>query len=168
MTDLKPEPEGISVDWITWVQWVLACTLGWIVGISLFGELGVGLGVGLAQWFVLRRLGPGAIWWTLGSAAGWIAGWLVIVSGFLLPPGVTGLTSVVGGLVLGTSIGLGQWLVLRRLVYGAGWWVFASAVAWTIGLTGVLGNTIVGALVGILTGFMLDFLLRNPRVELKE
>lgn len=32
------------------------------------------------------------------------------------------------GIVLGMAVGILQWIVLRRRVSGAGWWVFASAV----------------------------------------
>jgi hypothetical protein len=165
MDNTEPEQRQPSFEWTTWVQWILATTLGWIVGLAIFNEFGVGLGVGVAQWLVLRRLGPTTVWWTFGSAAGWIAGWVIIVSGFLLPPGVTGLNSVLSGLILGTTTGIGQWLVLRRLVYGAGWWIFASIVGWTVGLTGIGGTSLVGAIVGALTGFMLDFLLRDLREE---
>lgn len=106
MAESGPDQKMPSIEWAIWFQWVLATTVGWIVGWAIGGELGIGTVIGIAQWFVLRRL-----------------------------------------------------------VYQAGWWVLVSALGWTIGLTGILGMTVVGAVVGALTGFALDFLLRYPRSE---
>jgi hypothetical protein len=46
--------------------------------------------------------------------------------------------------------------------------IFASTAGWIVGLTGVLGITVVGTVVGALTGFMLDWLLRNPRDKISD
>jgi hypothetical protein len=167
VSDSRPEQEQerYSIEWALWFQWVLATTLGWVLGWALVGQLAIGGAVGIGQWLVLRRLGPHTVWWIFASTLGWLAGWLLVVSGFIVPPDGTGLTTVISGAVLGTAMGLAQWLVLRRWVHDAGWWVFASVVAWTVALTGLLGSTIVGAIVGALTGFLLDWLLRNPRSE---
>jgi hypothetical protein len=165
MTNLPPDQQIHRIQWDIWFQWVLATTLGWVVGLAIFGEIGIGIAIGIAQWFVLRRLGPQAAWWILASALGWLGGWALIVSGLVVSPGTTGLNSVISGAVLGVAIGVGQWLTLRRLVHEAGWWVFASTAGWTVGLTGVLGALVVGTVVGALTGFMLDWLWRNPRDE---
>jgi hypothetical protein len=35
------------------------------------------------------------------------------------------------GLILGTILGVPQWLALRRHVPKAGWWVPANALAWS-------------------------------------
>ncbi len=162
--DTGPELERTSVEWGIWFQWVLASTVGWVVGWLVIGDPGVGVGVGLAQWLVLKRAINEAGWWIWASTVGWFVGWAMVSTGVLLPAGLgQGLTSVLAGAVLGAAIGLAQWLVLRRMVYQAGWWTFASVIGWTVALTGVLGRTIVGTVVGALTGFMLDWLLRHPR-----
>lgn len=162
MSNLPPEQQIHRIQWDIWFQWVLATTLGWILGWVIFGDPGIGLAVGIAQWFVLRRLGPQSVWWMLASALGWLVGYGIIISGWVAPPGPTGFTPVISGAVLGLALGIGQWLVLRRLVHQAGWWIFASAAGWTVALIGVLGTTVVGAVAGALTGFMLDWLLRDP------
>ena len=168
---MEPGPADktpLSFEWGIWFQWVLASTVGWVVGWILTGATGVGVGatIGLAQWLVLRRLIREAGWWVWASTIGWLIGWLLIVSGEVIPPGAgPGLTSVMAGALLGTAIGIAQWLVLRRVVHQAGWWILASIVGWTVSLPGVLGSTLVGAVVGALTGFMLDLLLRHPRSE---
>jgi hypothetical protein len=51
------------------------------------------------------------------------------------PAGVlVGVAVVLGAVLLG-SIGVAQWLVLRRHVAWAGWWIPATAAAWLAGLT---------------------------------
>lgn len=47
--------------------------------------------------------------------------------------GQFGLATVMG-LVLGLILGVPQWLVLRRAVAHAGWWVPANALAWACGM----------------------------------
>jgi hypothetical protein len=166
MADIRPENERTSIEWGTWFQWVLATTVGWVAGWVLAGEVGIGIGVGITQWLVLRQLVRQAGWWIWASTVGWFMGWALVVTGIILPAGSgEGLTSVIAGAVLGAAMGIAQWLVLRRLVYQAGWWVFASTIAWTVALTGLLGRTVVGTVAGALTGFMLDWLLRYPRPD---
>jgi hypothetical protein len=38
------------------------------------------------------------------------------------------------GCVLGPVLGVPQWLVLRRHVRRAGWWVLANSIAWAAGM----------------------------------
>lgn len=44
-------------------------TLGWIVGVTLFGTV-----VGVLQWTLFRRQVPRSGWWVPASTTGWIAG----------------------------------------------------------------------------------------------
>jgi hypothetical protein len=39
-----------------------------------------------------------------------------------------------GQLSFGAAIGMAQWLVLRRILSGMGWWVLASLVGYSIGM----------------------------------
>ncbi len=162
-----PDEEEATFDWVVWIQWVLACTVGWLVGWGLLGQLSLGLTIGLGQWLVLRRQYPGQApgWWILASTVGWLASWAVIVSGLLIPPNPGSVETLLASTVIGAIMGVAQWLVLRRLVYRAGWWVMASVVGWVVALSGVLGSTVVGAVLGVLTGFMLDLLSRYPRSQ---
>ncbi|RYV51612.1 hypothetical protein [Pengzhenrongella frigida] len=89
---------------------------------------------------------------------------------------------VVGGLLL-CSIGVAQWLELRRHLASAGLWVLASAAAWAVGLTafvlvstplwqpgqgpvlvaaiGALGGLVMAATMAITTGLAMRHLLRR-------
>ena len=198
--------EKAPVSWRFWLWWVLASTVGWAVGGGLSGTLGsiqagyvggmtVGAaGAGVLQWLVLRRRIARAGWWVpatvlvsavvggvivaVGSSGG--RGWNVTWSA---DPGrvVVGLA---GMSLFGTMLGVLQWLVLRRRVARAGWWVLAGGVGWVAGaplgavlgggLSGFLGwsgsGTIdwaltwagVGAVYGAITGRVLVWLLRQP------
>jgi hypothetical protein len=80
--------------------------------------------------------------WLLATALGWTAGWAVgapISELVARPIGATGAmlaAEMLGGAVawgiLGLLTGIGQWLVLRRHMSGAGWWVPASVIGWAL------------------------------------
>ena len=93
------------------------------------GVVGVVVG-GLTLW------GLGVVW---GKVEGGVLGVVV------------GLRTVVVGMVVrGAVVGTAQWLVLRRRLHRAGWWVLATALG--------------GVGVGAIRGFVLITLLRHPRV----
>jgi uncharacterized membrane protein len=165
MTGSRPEEQTQTIEWSLWLQWVLATTVGWAIGFTLAGEIGIGAVIGLAQWLVLRQLLYQAGWWIWASTVGWAIGWTMIVTGVLLPPDSGIVGSVVAGLVFGILVGVAQWFYLRRQVHEAGWWVIASVAGWSIGLTGIFGVTMVGAIVGAVTGFALVGLLPTARLE---
>ena len=56
-----------------------------------------------------------------------------------------------------------QWLVLRRQMPRAGWWVLASTVGWVVGmpLGDINGPPGLGAAYGVITGTTLVWLLRQ-------
>jgi len=146
-----------AFDWAFWLQWVLATTLGWIVGWAVTGELAVGAVIGIAQWLVLRPQVHQAGWWILASTIGWAMGTAVVMVVFPPEPGV------LAGALLGAMIGLAQWFVLRRWVRQAGWWPITSMLGWTIGLTGIMGASLTGAVVGAVTATALELLFRYTR-----
>jgi hypothetical protein len=96
-----------------------------IFGAVLAGMTGALL-AGLPQWLLLRRYLALSAWWiaamalgiglTHGLVDGYVA-WTI----FLLP-----LIMLVSGAVLGVL----QWLVTRRLVPQAFWWIPVSALGW--------------------------------------
>lgn len=135
--------------------WFLAGILGWLLRDAILGQASVGLVTGVMQWYVLRRRIPQAGWWIPFSGLGWGLGWALTLT-FL--PRDLGLLS---GLLLGAVMGAAQWVVLRRVYRQAGWWIPASAVAWTLGLTGVLGFSLVGAVMGAASGLLLEFYERR-------
>jgi len=111
------------------------------VSAAVFGSL-----LGTAQWLALRRALTGAGWWapttTLGYAVGGafsgaLSGALGgAVSGVGPDLGITGflVATAVGILVVGLLPSALQWLVLRRQVPRAGWWVAASGGSLIVGL----------------------------------
>ena len=126
------------------------------------------------------------LWWVLASTVGLPVGFVVGLA-VLEAVGLTGgshfsggaVALVLFGAVAGASVGIAQWLVLRRHVPGAGWWVLtstvgsAAAVAVTftviggaeeaVGFAG--GGAVGGALYGAITGGVLVWLLRQPVTE---
>jgi len=139
----------------------MATTLGWLLGSLLFPNLpaiSAGVGVGVLQWSVLYRRVPGAWRWPLVTAAAWIGGAILLL--LAVPADAQFLLS---GPTLGPAVGLAQWLILRRHVHWAGWWIVISTMAWITGLTLLPGMLATGALAGAISGFALELLLRYPR-----
>jgi hypothetical protein len=148
-----------SFNWTLWIEWVGATAIGWLMGGLLLPELAlflVGLVMGILQWVVLRQYLRRAGWWILASAVGWSGGWAIALA--LAPQGIGILTEP----LLGAAIGTLQWLVLRRQLHQAGWWIVVSSLGWTIALTGLAGQILAGAMVGAVTGIALELLLRYP------
>ena len=162
------------------------------MGLAVTGYLGVAVGVtmtGALQWLVLRGQVGGAAWWMVASVVGAalvgilavVLGWVVGVVGRLVggaawganwgpdwsadPGGDVGfVVAVAAG---GTVLGVLQWLVLRRQVARAGWWVLASSVGWVMGglASGITNTTagwaVLGIVYGAITGIVLVWLLRR-------
>lgn len=138
-------------------------------------------------WAVATALGA-CVAWTLGM----IPSTLLYTGSGSVEPGPGGMSDqpiyalAAGmGLVLGPLLGVPQWLVLRRHLSRAGWWVPANALAWMLGMvvifvgTGfipVQGITLpaalvlllfvvaAGAVVGAGHGLVLIWLLHMPRL----
>jgi hypothetical protein len=149
-----------------------------------------GVALAFAQSLVLRRELPGfrTRAWVVATAAAaafaWTLGMMPSSLGNYAEehPGLLIAAAAVLGPVLLNSIGVAQWLVLRRHVRHAPWWIVANAgawlvgiaavfaamalvqegdPAWRIGLMGVVGGVCMGAIVASVTGFALVRLLRN-------
>jgi hypothetical protein len=79
--------------------------------------------------------------------------------------------AVAGGAVAGAVIGGGQWLVLRRLLPGAAWWIAATALGQAVGLavgaplvgygTGPRDLALQGAVTGLAIGVLQALVLRR-------
>jgi hypothetical protein len=200
--------------WLWWVLVsTVGMTMGLFVGflaggitqIILFSEQGVvgevlnftligaifGAILGTNQRYVLRRSAPQFGGWVLASTVGWAvgagSGWAVGAgSGWDvdLVVGGEGLIFTLMLAVGGASVGIAQWLVLRRQVARAGWWVFANtvmggALGWAVDLVkvkfrgqaiglvfllpvfGVLALVVYGAI----TGGVLFWLLRQSATK---
>jgi hypothetical protein len=161
--------------------------LGERVGDSMYGLL-FNLFVGLGQALALRRRIRGAGWWVLAHVLAWFlasfasrpflvdrvfmtlerarinpdAWWPLFAYAPLLP------VYAFGGLLAG----LGQALVLRRSMRGAGWWIAASALAYTFAPAApillrlppepLLQITATVA-ASVVTGLALTLLFRHPK-----
>lgn len=197
------DSEPLPVRWPFLLQWVLASALGWVIGpmvrmamgmpgsggdagalVVVAGGTVAGAIVGVMQWLVLRRRTRQAGWWVLASAAGvGVAGLAVqeilIGAGVLarLQPLGAGVVAV-GGTV-GLVVGVMQWLVLRRWVRRAGWWVLASSVGAAVGdgVTGAFtilpaywywGSVLSGAACEAIRGLTLVWLMQNPASDWRQ
>jgi hypothetical protein len=162
----------------------------------LLGAL-IAITAGMLQWLVLRRYVRWANQWWLVTSIGWIAGGVLASYAAFAVLGArpstlsfTAVTAPANAAVVGTF----QWLILRRHVRRAGWWVLASIAAWAIGerlglyagfyvalyagaAVGGLGQdltvmvfaasfaAVVGALASSMTGIVLVWLLRHPHLD---
>ena len=68
-------------------------------------------------------------------------------------------------LIIGLTVGIAQWVILRRELHWAGWWIIFSIIGWTTGLTLLPGVMLTGTMAGVLTGIALEILLRHPRLK---
>jgi hypothetical protein len=112
-------------------------------GLLVVAGLGEGASLGAAMaWRFSRRipaLGRGrfVLFSVLAAAVAWALGMLPVVTAeawIEWPVPVTAVLGLVVGLALLASIGVGQWLELRRHLRGAGLWILATAAAWCAGL----------------------------------
>jgi len=202
--EVRAEGPGVRAEprrkpgWGFWLLWVLASTAGWAVGLAVGNAVGDAVGgggvvamvaavggAGVAQWLLLRRQVHRAGWWILASTAGWAVGLAV---GGAVGSAVVGAVGsavrfavllavgdAVAGAVIGAVTGVAQWLLLRRQVHRAGWWILASTAGWAVGLSvgdavgwavgDAMGWAVIGAVSGIITGAALVWLLHQPRRE---
>ncbi len=177
------------------VAWVLATVVGFLVSLYwieidtkphvevIDGVIG-GAVIGLAQGLILQqRLGIAPQWilvsiasWGLIAASSGAIGW---VAPETLLPQLRLMFGVMQGALVGTLLGLGQWLVFKQHVKGSSWWILASAVSWAIALgvgwtvggvlrqsthlflSEVVGLTLTWMIVAAMTGISLIWLLRK-------
>jgi len=158
MTNTKSK----TLDWALWFYWIMATTLGWLLGSIFFQGIPVivsGVAVAAFQWAVLYKRIPNAWRWVIVSSLGWIIGYVLFVIFFS-----SNLDFLLGP-VTGGAVGIAQWFLLRKEVDWAGWWIILSILAWTTGLTLVPGLLSSGALPGALTGLALIILFRfSPKI----
>jgi hypothetical protein len=160
-----PGVKILAFDWALLFQWIMATTLGWILGGLLLPGLPLipsGIASGILQWFVLQGRLAHSWRWVLVTAGGWSAGYLVFV--FLLP----GEFVVLSGVVLGLAVGLAQWSIVRSEWQWAGWWIVFSMIGWITGLTLLPGFLLTGTMAGAWTGVALEVLVRNPKPKAPE
>jgi len=137
-------PSHGNLGWAFWLLWTLAGGVGVFAGklaSDLIKELVLQLGasdlfaevilwgtagavVGAGQFLVLRRVIKSA-WWIPATSADWGLG---VMLGALMQPVIQAQAGIGAGIALGVT----QWLILRRHVSKAGWWILASTLSWTL------------------------------------
>ena len=126
----------------------------------------IGLLIGLVQYGLLRSYLPRIGGWILVTAGGWLLGMLMIALSYRLKwlDPTRNFDAVF--FLMGLSIGIAQWFLLRRRLSRAGWWIAANLAGW--GLLALIqkGNAldqyallIVGLLPACTTAGMLALLL---------
>lgn len=117
-------------------HWLLVVVSGvafWLV---------TGLLMGFGQWLVLRRWVDRARWWILASTAGW--GGAIALGTTAYGIFAAELRWEAAGIAVALPVlffggGLFQWLLLRRWVRRAGWWLLASGLSWVVPLALTFG-----------------------------
>ena len=153
----------LNFDWALWFFWIMATTLGWLLGGLLLPGLAFvtsGILVGIFQWLVLQSRITRPWRWVVATSIGWLVGYLITL--FVLPQELF----VFEGATIGLTTGFVQWTLLRREVYWAGWWIIFSIIGWTTGLTLLPGVLQTGTMAGALTGLPLEILLRDRKPKI--
>ena len=179
-----------------WLQWVLASMLGFAAGAAIgnavanwiFTALCGAVG-GFMQWLVLRRQIAGAGWWVLASTLGFAIAPIAALAGVMAMSQVMSLDAnpmaapILLGVLFGILSAIMPWLVLRRQVARAGWWVPAHLLGSLVGgamgivafhamallrlyqLPWAAAGAMFGAGLGAITGITLVWLLRQPAAK---
>ena len=137
------------------------------LGIWIFIPI-VGLLTGVLQYGLLRRFLPHMGWWVAATIGGWLLGaFLTLIPGWL--HWTHSLFSLdLAFIGMGLSIGMGQWLLLRRRLPRAGWWIGANVAGWGLlalitqgNSIGQFGLFILGFFPASVTGLMLALLMNQ-------
>jgi hypothetical protein len=129
---------------------------------------------GLCQWLLLINRLPGINRWPLMTTIGWAVSWAIL----MWFPDIPSIDFFAGGLIPiiivplagGAMVGLLQWLLLRRWLRHAGWWIVATAVGWAVPvwLSPIPGFGAWGfVLTGVIPATVLVLLLRQPGIPLE-
>jgi hypothetical protein len=195
---LAEAPERVSgkPGWGFFVLWVLMNAFGgalsliaadafWNVGIDVFWVTFWTL-AGLAQWIAVRKYVQKAGWWILASVIGGIMAQatIYVIGSIANDMGLFNVPVLVYFVMMGISVGLAQWLALRKHVRKAGWWILTIAIGVSAVFEGIpamiealgigysalffaLYGALLGAVSGIITGPVLLWLLRHPTTKLE-
>ncbi len=136
-----------------WLWWLAATIVGTGAGMAIaFLGLGAllsrlsqaaygavigavfGAAVGISQWLVLRRYLDRVGGWVVLTLVGWVIFWELNILNLLgEAPGVAFVQDFWHLAVFGGLVGVLQWLLLRRRVQKAAWWLLASMFGAALG-----------------------------------
>jgi hypothetical protein len=112
----------------------------------------IGLLTGILQYILLRRYLPHMGWWIAATFLGWLMPFVIFfLFSRLVIPGSSTVRIVLGMIVLGTTVALPQWWLLRKRVQHAWWWVLVFGLAW--GMVGLYDLLTLSELFPVLLGF---------------
>lgn len=97
---------------------------------------------GAVQYGLLRRYLPRMGGWILATVAGWLLGTLLIALQSWLNWTDERFYLERSLLLMGLAIGAVQWLLLRRRLPQAGWWIGANAAGWVLSALIITGNSL--------------------------
>lgn len=139
-------------QWFFYPAWavlsILSIPVAWVIAGAIMSQIVkedfpllyvflpvLALLTGFLQYLLLRGYLPRMGWWIAATVLGWL---LFAVVHFLpapftanLPPALAFVLAVV---FMGGSIGLFQWLLLRRRVNRAVYWILSSGIGWAVAL----------------------------------
>ena len=136
----------------------------------------VGLLIGVFQYGLLRRYLPRMGWWVMATIGGWIMGLLLIfIPSWLQIWSIESFKLDLAFIIMGFSIGVGQWLLLRKRLSRSGLWVWANIIGWGLlslltpsNSIGQYGLLLLGFLPACVTAMVLVLLIRpTPPTELQ-
>ncbi len=162
--------EGFVGD-VIYVNGVRHITEDYFVEFIFFPTLSLLMGV--FQYGLLRRYLPRMGWWVGVTFIGWIGTFIFMELYYTLLTnwGSTDLLSVSPALnPAGFLVGFAQWLLLRRRLPRAGWWVVANVAGWSV-FRLVTGHSMTNTGELLLLGFIpacvnavtMGLLLHQPR-----
>lgn len=93
----------------------------------------IGLLTGILQYILLHRYLPHLTWWIVATFLGWL---MPFITGFfiltVLAIGNSTFEIMLGLLLIGTTMSLPQWWLLRQRVHYAFWWILAYGLGWCL------------------------------------
>jgi hypothetical protein len=130
-----------------------------------------GFVTGVMQYRLLRRYLSRMGWWVLATIGGWLMGALLIAISAWRNWPAGSLSLDLAFILMGLTIGVGQWLLLRRRLPRASWWIGANVVGWGLLALITAGNTLeqyglftLGFLPACVTAAMLAVLMNQVKL----
>ena len=163
----------ISVPIALGITWVFISLITKVVGdtIQVGGHTGptedylvgpililvLGLLTGFLQFLLLRRYLPRMGWWIAATTSGLLLGGLGIrlLIHTLLGDLDSMWFAVLIVVLVGGSLGLVQWVVLRQRVRHAAWWILANVLGWGVLGLGWVGSSLSDQMIIPIVGILL-------------
>jgi hypothetical protein len=114
----------------------------------------IGLLTGILQYTLLRRYLPHMAWWIAATFLGWLMPFATVYLLLtVLELGNDTFSIMVGMFLIGATVAVPQWWMLRKRVRYASWWILVQGVGWSV--TGLSSLVIIDNLTPVLLAFAL-------------